>query len=95
MWTSWQPLALLRQFAVADSLEAVVKNTLARGGSECYVREVRQQGMGIYSDTDDVAKLREAVVVCQSIFQLITEPYAAPEPIARHNVDANSATVSL
>ena len=79
----------------ADSLEAFIKSTLAREGSESYLRELRQQEMGIYSVTDDIAKLREAVVVCQSIFQLITEPYAAPEPIARHNVDAQSATVSV
>jgi hypothetical protein len=79
----------------AESLEAFIKNTLAREGSESYLRELRQQEMGVYSVTDDIAKLREAVVVCQSIFQLITEPYAAPEPIARHNVDAQSATVSV
>lgn len=79
----------------ADSLEAFIKNTLAREGSESYLQELRQQEMGVYSVTDDIAKLRKAVVVCQSIFQLITEPYAAPEPIARHNVDAQSATVSV
>ena len=67
----------------AESLEAFIKNTLAREGSESYLRELRQQEMGIYSVSDDVAKLRDAVVVCQSIYKLITEPYTPPAPMAR------------
>jgi hypothetical protein len=79
----------------AESLEAFIKNTLAREGSESYLRELRQQEMGVYSVSDDVAKLREAVVVCQSIYGLITEPYSRPEPISRHEVDPQTATVEV
>ena len=79
----------------AESLEAFIKNTLAREGSESYLRELRQQEMGIYSVDDDVAKLRDAVVVCQSIYKLITEPYSPPAPISRHEVDPSAATVEV
>jgi hypothetical protein len=79
----------------AESLEAFIKNTLAREGSESYLRELRRQEMGIYSVDDDVAKLRYAVVVCQSIYKLITEPYAPPVPISRHEVDPTTATVEV
>ncbi len=79
----------------AESLEAFIKNTLAREGSESYLQELRQQEMGIYSVTDDVAKLRDAVMVCQSIYKLITEPYSPPEPISRHEVDPSIATIDL
>lgn len=79
----------------AESLEAFIKNTLAREGSESYLRELRQQEMGIYSVDNDVAKLRDAVVVCQSIYKLITEQYQPPESISRHEVDAENATVEL
>jgi hypothetical protein len=78
----------------AESLEAFIKNTLAREGSESYLRELRQQEMGIYSVSDDVAKLRDAVVVCQSIYKLITEVYTPPEPISRHEVDPSTATIN-
>lgn len=77
----------------AESLEAFIKNTLAREGSESYLRELRQQEMGIYSVDNDVEKLRDAVVVCQSIYKLITEAYQQPEPISRHEVDPTTATV--
>lgn len=79
----------------AESLEAFIKNTLAREGSESYLRELRQQEMGIYSVDDDVAKLRDAVVVCQSIYKLITEPYTPPAPISRREVDPTTATVDV
>jgi len=79
----------------AESLEAFIKNTLVREGSESYLRELRQQEMGIYSVDNDVAKLRDAVVVSQSIYKLITEPYLPPEPISRHEVDPSTATVDL
>lgn len=79
----------------AESLEAFIKNTLVREGSESYLQELRQQEMGIYSVDDDVAKLRDAVIVCQSIFKLITEPYAPPAPISRHEVDPVTAMVDL
>lgn len=79
----------------AESLEAFIKNTLAREGSESYLRELRQQEMGVYSVDDDVDKLRDAVVVCQSIYKLITEPYQPPQPISRHKVDPTTATVDV
>ena len=79
----------------AESLEGFIKNTLAREGSESYLREHRQQEMGVYSVSDDVVKLRDAVVVCQSIYGLITEPYSKPEPISRHEVDPQTATVEV
>jgi len=79
----------------AESLEAFVKNILAREGSESYLRELRQQEMGIYSVDNDVQKLRDAVVVCQSIYKLITESYSPPAPISRHEVDPSIATIDL
>lgn len=79
----------------AETLEAFIKNTLAREGSESYLRELRQQEMGIYSVSDDVAKLRDAVLVCQSVYQLITEPYTPPAPISRHDVDPAAVTVEV
>lgn len=79
----------------AESLEAFIKNTLAREGSESYLRELRRQEMGVYSVSDDVQKLRDAVVVCQSIYKLITEQYSPPAPISRHEVDPSTATIDL
>jgi hypothetical protein len=79
----------------AESLEAFIKTTLAREGSESYLRELRQQEMGIYSVDNDVAKLRDAVVVCQSIYKLITEQYQPPEPISRHEVNVQDTTVEI
>tara|TARA_R110002020_G_scaffold17958_3_gene63497 strand:+ start:1071 stop:2180 length:1110 start_codon:yes stop_codon:yes gene_type:complete len=77
----------------AESLEAFIKNTLAREGSESYLRELRQQQMGIYSVNNDVEKLRDAVVVCQSIYKLITEQYQPPAPIAKHEVDPATVVI--
>lgn len=79
----------------AESLQAFIKNTLAREGSESYLRELRQQEMGIYSVDNDVDKLRDAVTVCQSIYNLITQPYTPPEPISRHEVDPATATIEV
>ncbi len=79
----------------AESLEAFIKNTLAREGSESYLGILRQQEMGIYSVSDDIKKLRDAVVVCQSIYKLITEPYVAPQPISRREVDPSTASVDV
>lgn len=79
----------------AESLQAFIKNTLAREGSESYLRELRQQEMGIYSVDNDVDKLRDAVTVCQSIYNLITQPYTPPEPISRHDVDPATATIEV
>lgn len=79
----------------AESLDAFLRNTLAREGSESYLRELRQVDRGIFSVSDDVAKLRDAVVVCQSVYKLITEPYSPPEPISRCEVDPTTTTVNL
>ena len=79
----------------AESLDAFLRNTLAREGSESYLRELRQQEMGIYSVSDDVAKLRDAVVVCQSVYKLITESYTPPTPVSRHEVDPTTTTINL
>lgn len=79
----------------AESLEAFIKNTLAREGSESYLRELRQLELGIFSVSDDINKLRNAVLVCQSVFKLITEPYAPPAPISRHEVDPANATIEV
>jgi len=79
----------------AESLDAFLRNTLAREGSESYLRELRQQDMGIFSVSDDIKKLRDAVVVCQSVYKLITEPYVAPQPISRREVDPSTATIDL
>lgn len=78
----------------AESLEAFIKNVLAREGSESYLQELRQQQMGVYSVDDDVAKLRDAVVVCQSIYKLITEAYQPPAPISKHEVHPSTVTVN-
>lgn len=67
----------------AEALQAFLKSTLAREGSETYLQELRRLDLGIFSVDDDINKLRNAVVVCQSIYQLITEPYTPPAPIKR------------
>ena len=79
----------------AEALEAFIKSTLAREGSEEYLQTLRKQQAGIYSVTDDVAKLRDAVIVCQSIYKLITEVYQPPEPISRRQTSASEAVVEL
>ena len=79
----------------AESLDAFLRNTLAREGSESYLRELRQVDRGIFSVSDDIQKLRDAVVVCQSIYKLITEAYTPPAPISRHEVDPTTATVEV
>lgn len=77
----------------AESLDAFLRNTLSREGSESYLRELRQVDRGIFSVSDDIQKLRDAVMVCQSIYKLITEPYDPPTPISRCEVDPTTATV--
>jgi hypothetical protein len=74
----------------AESLEAFIKNTLAREGSESYLRELRQLNLGIFSVDDDMTKLRNAVMVCQSVYKLITEPYTPPTPISREDAAADA-----
>lgn len=79
----------------AEALEAFVRNLLARENSETYLQTLRQQDLGVYSVADDVSKLRDAVIVCQSIYRLITEPYQSVEPISRHETDPKTATVQI
>jgi hypothetical protein len=79
----------------AESLDAFLRNTLAREGSEAYLQAMRQVDRGIFSVSDDIKKLRDAVVVCQSVYKLITEPYVAPQPISRREVDPSTATIDL
>jgi hypothetical protein len=74
----------------AEYLEAFIKNTLAREGSESYLRELRQLDLGIFSVDDDMTKLRNAVMVCQSVYKLITEPYTPPTPISREDAAADA-----
>jgi hypothetical protein len=74
----------------AESLEAFIKNTLAREGSESYLRELRHLDLGIFSVDDDMTKLRNAVMVCQSVYKLITEPYTPPTPISREDAAADA-----
>ena len=74
----------------AESLEAFIKNTLAREGSESYLRELRQLDLGIFSVDDDMTKLRNAVMVCQSVYKLITDPYTPPTPISREDAAADA-----
>jgi hypothetical protein len=79
----------------AETLEAFLKSVLAREGSSDYLDVLRAQDMGIYSVSDDVRKLRDAVTVCQSIYRLITEQYQPPVPVSRHEVDPTTATVEV
>lgn len=74
----------------AESLEAFIRNTLAREGSESYLGEMRKLDLGIFSVDDDMTKLRDAVMVCQSVYKLITEPYTPPTPISRAEVAADA-----
>lgn len=79
----------------AESLDAFLRNTLAREGSESYLRELRQIDRGIFSVSDDIQKLRDAVVVCQSIYKLITETYQPPTPMPRNEATASESTIDV
>lgn len=79
----------------AESLEAFIKNTLAREGSESYLGEMRRLDLGIFSVSDDMTKLRNAVVVCQSIYKLITEPYQPPTPMPRNEPTASESKIDV
>jgi cell division septation protein DedD len=79
--------------ASVEAVESFIKSVLARERSEAYLQELRQLDLGIYSVTNDVGKLRDAVVVCQSVYKLITEPYVRPEPISRYEVDPRTVTI--
>ena len=79
----------------ADALEALLKNILVRGGDERLVAMRQRTDMGIFSVHDDMELLRGAVETCQSVFRLATEKYQRPEPISRHEVGAENATVEL
>jgi len=79
----------------AESLDAFLRNTLAREGSESYLQAMRQVDRGIFSVSDDIQKLRDAVVVCQSIYKLITEPYTPPAPMPRNEATASESTIDV
>ena len=79
----------------ADALEAMLKNILVRGGDERLAEMRQRTDMGIFSVHDDMELLRGAVQTCQTVFRLATEKYQRPEPISRHEVDPQTATVEI
>jgi hypothetical protein len=79
----------------ADALETILKNILVRGGDERLVLMRQRTDMGIFSVHDDMELLRGAVETCQAVFRLATEKYQRPEPISRHEVDPQTATVEV
>jgi len=88
-------LKLMNLQQSADSLRAFLKSTLAREGTEAYLAELRDLDLGIYSVGKDIELLRDAVTTLQEVYKLAIEPYDAPEPIGRHEVDPTTATIDL
>ena len=88
-------LKLMNLQQSADSLWAFLRSTLAREGTEAYLMELRDLDLGIYSVGKDITLLRDAVTTLQEVYKLVTEPYNAPEPISRHEVDPTTATINL
>jgi hypothetical protein len=88
-------LKLMNLQQSADSLRAFLKSTLAREGTEAYLTELRNLDLGIYSVGKDIELLRNAVTTLQEVYKLAIEPYDAPEPISRHEVDPTTATIDL
>lgn len=88
-------LKLMNLQQSADSLRAFLKSTLAREGTEAYLTELRGMDLGIYSVGKDIDLLRNAVTTLQEVYRLAIEPYDAPEPISRHEVDPTTATIDL
>jgi hypothetical protein len=74
----------------AESLQAFLKNTLAREGSEAYLTQMRGLDLGIYSVGNDIELLRGAVTTLQGVFRLATEPYTPPTPIRREDAAADA-----
>jgi hypothetical protein len=88
-------LKLMNLQQSADSLRSFLKNTLAREGTEAYLTELREMDLGIYSVGKDIELLRNAVTTLQEVYKFAIEPYDAPEPISRHEVDPTTATIDL
>ena len=88
-------LKLMNLQQSADSLRSFLKSTLAREGTEAYLTELREMDLGIYSVGKDIDLLRNAVTTLQEVYKLAIEPYDAPEPISRHEVDPTTATIDL
>lgn len=88
-------LKLMNLQQSADSLRAFLKSTLAREGTETYLTELRDLDLGIYSVGKDIELLRNAVTTLQEVHKLAIEPYNAPNPISRHEVDPTTATIDL
>jgi len=79
----------------ADALEARLKNILARSGDGRLAEMRGRTDLGVYSVHDDMNLLRGAVEACQRIYRLATEPYVAPQPISRREVDPSTASVDV
>ena len=79
----------------ADALETLLKNILVRGGDERLIAMRQRTDMGIFSVHDDMDLLRGAVETCQNVFRLATDKYQRPDPISRHEVDPQTATVEV
>lgn len=83
-------LKLMNLQQSAESLQAFLKNTLAREGSETYLTQMRGLELGIYSVGKDIELLRGAVTTMQGVFRLATEPYTPPTPISREDAAADA-----
>jgi len=83
-------LKLMNLQQSAESLQAFLKNTLAREGSEAYLTQMRGLDLGIYSVGNDIELLRSAVTTLQGVFRLATEPYTPPTPIRREAAAADA-----
>jgi hypothetical protein len=88
-------LKLMNLQQSAESLQAFLKNVLAREGSEAYLTELRSLDLGIYSVGKDIALLQDAVVCLRDVFQLATEPYTPPAPMGRSADVAAGVTVDV
>ena len=83
-------LKLMNLQQSAESLQAFLKNTLAREGSEAYLTQMRGLVLGIYSVGNDIELLRGAVTTLQGVFRLATDPYTPPTPISREDAAADA-----
>ena len=83
-------LKLMNLQQSAESLQAFLKNTLAREGSEAYLTQMRGLDLGIYSVGNDIELLRGAVTTLQGVFRLATDPYTPPTPISREDSAADA-----
>ena len=83
-------LKLMNLQQSAESLQAFLKNTMAREGSEAYLTQMRGLDLGIYSVGNDIELLRGAVTTLQGVFRLATEPYTPPTPISREDAAADA-----